>query len=224
MNQESTGNIADAVRALSGIATPHISDAMAKRLSRKLKHQTMDAGIKPVWPQFKLCGPAYTVRCYPGATYAMEKAIAEADPGTVIVCDGQSSEAGVMMGEIMSTVAQQRGVCGAVVDGAVRDLEDLKELGFPVFARHVTPRSGTFDQLGDVQVPITCGAVVVNPGDIVAGDVNGVVVVPRAIAAAVARASEDLVRWETVLKEGIVQGLSMAEAAKACPPVSIRQI
>jgi len=224
MTTSNAGDIEDAVRRLSGISTPHISDAMAKWLSRKLKHQTLDPGIKPICRGLKVCGPAYTVRCYPGATYAMEKAIAEAPAGCVIVCDGQGSHAGVMMGELMSTFAHRRGIAGAVIDGAVRDIEEVIELGFALFARHVTPRCGTFDKLGDVGQTICCGGVVVRPGDVVAGDDNGVVIVPQDIAPQVAAAAEELHQWETAVKQCILEGQTLEQAAKSCPPPKVRQI
>ena len=212
------------IKRLSNLSAPVISDAMAKLLSDRLKHQTMDSAIKPIDRSVKVCGLAYTVRCYPGATFAMEKAIAEAPQNSVIVCNGQGSDAGVMMGELMSTFAQQRGVLGAVIDGAVRDIDGIIELGFPVFARHITPRSGTFDKLGDVQQVITCGSVVVNPGDIVMGDINGVVVVPKQIATEVTEAAEQLQEWEDKVKRLVLKGKSLEEAAAACNSPSVYNV
>ena len=209
------------IETIRQCATPLISDAMGKCLSRPLKHQTMDAGIKPVCPAMKLCGPAYTVQAYPGATWAMELAVAEAPPGSVIVCNGHGSDAGVLMGGLMSTFAKQRGVSGAVIDGAVRDIEDLIKMEFPMFSRHIVARSGTFAQLGDRQIPITCGGVVVQPGDIVVGDCNGVVVVPSEILALVAKASEALQQWEQNIHKMLVAGKTLDEAAAEIgkPPV-----
>jgi len=206
-----------ALAKLQLVSAPNVSDVLGKGLSRKFKHQTMDAGIKPIAPSLRLCGPAFTVRCYPGATYAMERAIAEAPRGSVIVCDGQGSDAGVMMGGLMSAVAHTRGVLGAVIDGAVRDIDDVIQLGFALFTRHVVARSGTFDQLGDVQVTITCGGVVVHPGDILVGDRNGVVVIPQAIVTPVADTAEALAQWEDNLHREILNGKSLGEAAGMFP-------
>lgn len=209
------------LETLRQCAVPLISDAMGKCLSKPLKHQTMDAGIKPVCPSMKLCGPAYTVQAYPGATWAMELAVAEAPPGSVIVCNGQGSDAGVLMGGLMSTFAKQRGVLGAVIDGAVRDIEDLIQMKFPMFSRHIVARSGTFAQLGDRQITITCGGVVIKPGDIIAGDCNGVVVVPSEILAPVAEASEKLQQWEQNVHKLLLTGKSLNGAAAEIgkPPV-----
>jgi 4-hydroxy-4-methyl-2-oxoglutarate aldolase len=208
---------------LAGISTPHIADTMAKGLSKKLKHQTMDSAIKPLSSQMKICGPAYTVRCYPGATYAMEKAVAEAPVGTVLVCDGQGSDAGVMMGELMSTFAKYRGILGAVIDGAVRDIAEVLELNFPLFSRHITPRNGVFEQLGDVQQIISCGGVIVRPNDIICGDLNGVVIIPQEIIEQVVIGAAELEKWETEVKKLLLQGQTLEQAASKCvkPAVQI---
>ena len=192
-----------------------ISDAMAKCLSKSLKFQTMESCIKPLKQSFKVCGPAYTVCCYPGATYAMEKAVAQAPADSVIVCDGQKSDAGVLMGGLMSLFAKERGIAGAVIDGAVRDIEDIDELNFPVFCRYVTPRAGTFDKIGDTQLTITCGSVVVNPGDFIFGDLNGVVVIPKDIVQEVSIASVGLLNFEKKIKIKLSDGHTLEEAFAA---------
>ena len=166
----------------------------------------MDSAIKPLSKKFKICGPAFTVRCYPGATYAMERAIAEAPEGTVIVCNGQRSDAGVMMGGLMSLSAQNRGILGAVIDGAVRDIDEVIAIGFPLFARWITPRAGTSDQLGDVQQAISCGSVIVRPDDIISADCNGVVVVPQEIVEQDAEAARRIEDWEEQVKQQLLTG------------------
>ncbi len=209
-------NMEHAIRLLSRFSTPIVSDAMAKLLPEKLKHQTMDSAIKPIDKNFKVCSCAYTVNCYAGATFAMEKAIAQAPKGSVIVCNAQSSDAGVMMGGLMSTFAKKRGIAGAVIDGAVRDVEDIIEVEFPIFARYINPRSGTFDRLGETGQVITCGSVVVCPDDIVIGDINGVVIVPRKLAVRVAKASEKLQSWEDEIKALLLRGKTLNEAVSIC--------
>jgi regulator of RNase E activity RraA len=212
------------IKRLAIISTPNIADTMAKCLSKKLKHQIMDSAIKPLASHMKICGIAYTVQCYPGATYAMEKAVAEAPAGTVLVCNGQGSDAGVMMGELMSTFAKQRGILGAVIDGAVRDVAEVLELGFPLFARHITPRSGTFDKLGDVQQIISCGGITVRPNDIVCGDLNGVVIIPQEIVRQVSLGAVELEKWENAVKKLILQGRTLDQAASMCTKPAIQDI
>ena len=117
--------------AWSGLGTPNISDAL--RASGKY-FQAMDAGIKPLSPDMRVAGPAFTVRCYPGATWAMEKALELAPPGSVLVVDGGGVPDVILMGGLMSTRAQARGIAGAVLDASVRDTDDIIALGFPVFS------------------------------------------------------------------------------------------
>jgi len=212
------------LKRLGAISTPNIADTLAKGLSRKLKHQVMDSGIHPVTSARNLCGIAYTVRCYPGATYAMEHAIAEAPEGSVLVCDAQGSEAGVMMGELMSTFAKSRGILGAVIDGAVRDIEELEALVFAMFARHITPRNGTFDQLGDSGEIISCGGVVVRPGDVIRGDVNGVVVLQSDWLEPVTEAAEERAAWEDRVKEKVLGGMTLDDAASSESGPRIRDL
>ena len=128
------------------------------------------------------------------------------------------------MGGLMSTFAQKRGIRGAVIDGAIRDVEDIIALGFPLFARHIVARSGTFAQLGDLQEVVTCGLVVVNPGDIIIGDIDGVVVVPHTIARQVAKAAEQLVQFENAVRELLLQGKTLEEAAGLCEKPAIEKI
>ncbi|MBU0610624.1 MAG: RraA family protein [Armatimonadetes bacterium] len=166
---------ADMIDALAGMSTATISDAMF-RMGHK--NRTMRHSIKPVDPAMKLHGPACTAHAYPGGTYATGLALQAAKPGEVIVIDAQGWLEAVMWGEICSLQAMAGGIAGAVIDGAVRDIAEVIELGFPLFAAGITPAAGTGDKLGEVNIPIQCGGVVVRPGDLIFGDLLGVVVVP----------------------------------------------
>lgn len=164
-----------AVAAMSELSTAIISDAMF-RMGHK--DRTMRARIKPVDPRMRLAGPACTAHAYPGATYASSLALEAARPGDVIVIDAQGVLEAIMWGEIFSLMATVKGVAGTIVDGAVRDIAEVAELGYPLFSAGVHPAAGTGDKLGKVNLPIQCGGVVVRPGDYVFGDLLGVVVVP----------------------------------------------
>lgn len=156
--------------------TSTLSDAMRRM---RLDPKTMHAEMKPVWLGAEVCGPAFTVRTYPGATYGCDLALAQAKPGDVLVIAAGGFTDVILWGEIFSTCAQQIGLAGTLVDGAVRDVAGIREIGYPVFARAVSPRGGTFDKdQSEAQVPVACAGVVVRPGDIVRGDESGVVVVP----------------------------------------------
>jgi 4-hydroxy-4-methyl-2-oxoglutarate aldolase len=163
------------IDALAEMSTATISDALF-RLGHK--NRTMSHVIKPVDPGMRLHGPACTAHAYPGGTYATGLALQAARPGEVIVIDAQRFLEAVMWGEICSLEALANGVAGAVIDGAVRDVAEVIALGFPLFAAGITPGAGTGDRLGEVNVPVQCGGVVVRPGDLIFGDRLGVVVVP----------------------------------------------
>ncbi len=172
----------------------------------------MHPGIKPAVPGFRMLGRAFTVKAYPGSIITVHKALVEAFPGDLIVVDGEGDVgSGALLGEIMALECRTRGFAGIVIDGAVRDVEGLREVGFPVFARGVTPRVGTNRRLGRTQVPVSCGGIVVHPGDIILGDDNGVVVVPQEEEAGLAAALEVLLAKEHKLVKGIKQGIFLVE-------------
>ena len=99
----------------------------------------MDGGIRPLQPNMRVAGPAFTVRCFPGATWALEQALELATPGDVLIVDGGGYPDVILMGGLMSMRAQSRGLGGAILDAAVRDVDQIVSLGFPVFARHICP-------------------------------------------------------------------------------------
>jgi len=127
----------------------------------------------------KLCGPAFTVRTAPGDNLLVHKAIDTAEPGDVIVVDGGGFNDHALIGELMSARAEQRGVAGMVICGAIRDSAELKAGSFPVFASGVTHRGPYKNGPGEINVPITVGGIPVNPGDIIVGDADGLVAVPQ---------------------------------------------
>ncbi|HUZ01981.1 MAG TPA: hypothetical protein VMU89_16665, partial [Thermomicrobiaceae bacterium] len=132
------------------------------------------------------------------------KALIEAHPGDVLVVDGEADgRGGALIGELMSREAIDRGLAGVVVDGAVRDVAGLRALGFPTFARQVTPRVGVNRRLGQTQVSISVGGVVVHPGDYILGDDDGVAVIPQADLAKIVEAIEAIERKEIGLAEAI---------------------
>ncbi|MBS7335043.1 MAG: RraA family protein [Eubacteriales bacterium] len=139
---------------------------------------TMDPEIKSMVPGQILAGPAFTVKCYPGSIITVHRALLEAKPGDVLVIDGAGSKNGALMGELMALQCKTSGFAGVVIDGCCRDLRGLNELEYPFFARYVTPMVGNNRRLGSLQCDITCGGVVVHPGDWIMGDDDGVVVIP----------------------------------------------
>ena len=133
-------------------------------------------------PDHQLCGPACTVKVYPGDNLMVHKALYVAEQGDVVVVDAGASEMNAVLGDLVSTKAKHRRIAGFVIDGLVRDLPAIKELDFPVFARGTTPIGPLHRGPGEINYSICCGGVVVNPGDLILADAMGVVVVPACIA------------------------------------------
>jgi regulator of RNase E activity RraA len=157
--------------------TPEVSDLMNRLY-------TMTSAIQNVTdPAVKLVGPACTVKVFPGDNLMVHKSLDLAEPGDVVVVDAGSSSMNGVLGDLISTKARHRQIAGFVVDGLIRDLPRIRALGdFPVFARGVTPIGPLHRGPGEVNYSISAGGIVVNPGDIIVGDLNGVVVVPQEVS------------------------------------------
>jgi 4-hydroxy-4-methyl-2-oxoglutarate aldolase len=160
--------------SIDALQTALLSDAAGRPIA-------MAGRIRPVWRGARLAGPALTVRTEPGEHPAVLRALEEAQAGVVIVVDGGCYLHRALWGGRLSSLASARGVAGVVIDGAVRDLAEIEELRFPVFAAGVVPtppiREGGGG--GETGTSIVCGGIAVSPGDLVVGDEDGVVVVAR---------------------------------------------
>jgi len=168
------------------------------------RSQVLSPAIHPLWAGARLSGPAYTVRCAPGDNLMLHAAIHRAPAGSVLVVDGGDASHAVAGGNVCA-VAHRRGIAGMVIDGAIRDVAEIRELGFPVFARAVVPKPGVKTVPLPLQEPVTCGGVLVHPGDFVVADEEGIVAVPaadiKAVMDAVAKKSaaeqaQSLDDWE----------------------------
>lgn len=164
------------MRKFAEFSTPDISDLLNRLYA-------VDPGITCLAGRHhQLCGPACTVKVFPGDNLMVHKALDVAKPGDIVVVDAHGSSMNAVLGDLISTKAKHRGIAGFVVDGFVRDLPDIIELDFPVFARGATPIGPLHRGPGEINFPICCGGVVVNPGDLVVADGAGVVVIPQEIA------------------------------------------
>lgn len=172
------------VSEFRGMAAPNVADAMGR-------FRFMDPGMKSR-TGLPVCGVAITVNARPGDNLMVHKALELAQPGDIVVVSTNGSTTTAVFGELMGHTAKGANLGGIVVDGAIRDVDGLKELRFPAFSRTVTPGSCDKDGPGEVNVPISCGNTVVMPGDIVVGDDDGVVVVPREDAAEVLEKVKEL--------------------------------
>jgi regulator of RNase E activity RraA len=144
------------------------------------RDQVMDIGIRPLWPEGgRVAGPAFTVRCPPGDNLMLHAAIHRAAPGSVVVVESGDLDYALAGGDVCA-VAQRRGIAGFVLDGLIRDLGEVREMGFPVYARGIIPKPGAKAAVTPFHEPVRCGGVTVESGDIVVADEEGVVVVPGA--------------------------------------------
>jgi regulator of RNase E activity RraA len=168
---------ADLIDRYRGLASPNVADAMGR-------FNFMDPGIVSR-TAIPLCGPALTVNCRPADNLMVHKALALAQPGDVVVVATGGNTVSAVFGGLMCEVASARTIGGIIVDGAIRDVEDLTRLRFPAFSRTVCPGGCDKDGPGEINVPISCGGTVVSPGDVLVGDGDGVAVVPYAHAAEV---------------------------------------
>ncbi len=168
---------ADLVERFRGIASPNLADAMGR-------FNFMDGGIVSR-SGVPVCGPALTVNCRPADNLMVHKALQLAERGDVVVVATGGNTVSAVFGGLMCEAASAKGIGGIVVDGALRDAEDLTRLGFPAFSRALCPGGCDKDGPGEINVPISCGNAVVAPGDLIVGDRDGVAVVPYAHAAEV---------------------------------------
>lgn len=161
------------VDAFRGVPAANVSDVQGR-------HLTMHHAVKPIYhPTRQLLGTAVTVKARPGDNLMAMKAIDEAGPGDVLVISSDGEANLSVWGGVMAAMAVRRGIAGIVTDGLVRDVAQIRQAGLPVWATGLTPAGPTKDGPGQINTAIACGNVLVRPGDIVLGDEDGVVVIPR---------------------------------------------
>lgn len=204
--------MANFAKSLLRFGSANTSDAL-RALGRHF--QAMEAGIRPVFDGARACGPAFTVRCFPGATWAIERALDLASPGDVLVVDGGGHADVILMGGLMSERAKARGLAGAVLDAAVRDVDHIAAIRFPVFARHICPRAGTFAEIGEWQVTVCCGRIPVTSGDWIVADSSGITVVPRDLLAPAIEQASRIRKFEGRMQTHLRAGKSLSESAAA---------
>lgn len=163
---------ADYVRRAAEFQAAILADVAGRR-------GTLHGRVKPVAPHMKVAGPAITVEVRPGDNLAIHAALAIAQPGDVIVVDGKGDLSCALIGEIMSTQAAASGIAGIIIDGAVRDADALAAAQFPVFSAGLNPCGPTKSISGRVNYPVSVAGAAIQPGDLIIGDVDGVVVLPR---------------------------------------------
>jgi len=184
------------IEGFKDIPVANIDDCMNRTAA-------IDSAIKPL-NKAKLLGPAFTVSVPAGDNLLFYYAIDQAKPGDIIVItDGGFSDR-ALCGEIMTTLAKKRGIGGFLIDGAVRDFQQLSQSDFPVFARNATPNGPVKNGPGEINVPINLGGKVVFPGDIIVGDSDGVVVIRPQYAQALQKMARAIMEKEEKCRESIL--------------------
>ncbi len=181
-----------------------ISDCMGR-------FNAMTSDMRPLFEGIRVVGTAVTVKTLAADLAAAFKAIDICQPGDIVVIDSHGSTNTAFWGENMTMSARNRGAVAAIIDGACRDVEEIRKIRFPVICKGIVPNVGAIAGYGDVNVSIQCAGVPVSPGDIVVADGNGVVVVPMAQAADILQRAQQLLETEHLLQEKIKAGATIGE-------------
>jgi regulator of RNase E activity RraA len=187
------------VARYAGVPTGNVCDAMDRFGAMDYRIQALDRASR-------MCGPAITVRTRPGDNLAVYQALEVARPGDVLVIATYDYTTTSTIGDLVVNVARRRGLAGIVCDGLCRDASGIRATGLPVFTRGTSPSSPGKDGPGEINAPVSCGGVSVRPGDLVLGDEDGVVVVPRRDLDAVAERLKAVLEKEAKMLAAIEGG------------------
>lgn len=190
---------------LKEVSTPNISDAMHRKGAMH--------GILPINQGAKMVGTAITVQTFAGDWAKSVEAIDLARPGDVIVIYNGSKNI-APWGGLATLSCKVKGIEGVVIDGAVRDLDEIRALNYPIFASSVVPNAGEPKGMGEINAEISCGGQTVKPGDFIVGDDSGIVVIPKERAYEIARRAKEVKKTESRLYEEIRRGRTLSQVAK----------
>jgi len=162
--------------------------------------------MRPIYPTARMAGPAVTISSQPGDNLMIHASIEVCQPGDVLVVTTTSESTDGMFGELLGVSCQAHGIAGLIIDAGVRDTAELTALNFPVWAKAISSQGTVKNTAGDVNIPVVCAGAIINPGDVIVADADGVVVVPRDKAAQVAQASEQRIAKEEKTRQRLRNG------------------
>lgn len=203
MKREIPENLAATRKKLLALKTALLSDVLGKG-------GAMDHDMKCLSGQCRMAGPAFTLRVHPADILMVGQAVSLCPPGHVLVIDGQGELNTALWGSIITVAARIKRMEGVVIDGAIRDLEEIRREPFPVFARAVVPNAGGAEYAGEINVLIQCGGGVVHPQDWIVGDEDGVVVIPAGCLKEVLPRAQKLLKVEEEIAQAVRVGADLA--------------